>query len=238
MINLSIITTFHKEGNIACQTIGSIARCVADAEKSGVECEWLAVADRTDRVTLGIVQRGIQAMPCAARIIEVDVGDPGMGRNIGVDAASGQIVAITDGDDYFSRQWLTKAAERCEQRPDAVVTPQYILSFGSEDSFYEQISSEDEQFSEGMLLTANPWSICVMARRDLFRGIPYRRKSDTAFLYEDWQWSCETIAKGHPRITVPETAVFYRRRDDGVLATEKAKRGTFGPTSLFARKIK
>ena len=86
--------------------------------------------------------------------------------------------------------------------------------------FWPLRSSQAPGFRPGTLLWFNLWDAFAIAHREIFHRFPYRELSPgSGFGPEDWTWNCETIAGGVPHLVVPGTALFYRKKPEGSLAT-------------------
>lgn len=206
---ISVILTTHREGVLAGPTIRSLEAAVAAAAAAGLATEVVAVLDRPDPDTAALIAA---ALP-AARRLEVAEGDPGLARNHGIAAARGACVALLDGDDLWSENWLAEAWRLVAARPEVIAHSEVNLTFGTERSLWWHVDSEGPLYDPDYLDWANYWDALSFARRDVYRRFPYRA-NDLAlgFGHEDWYWNRVTLAAGHPHKPVPGTLHFKRRR--------------------------
>lgn len=217
MAKSCVVMTFHGERTLGHWSLSGFERMRRHAESSGHEVQLLAVLDHADPLTLRMV-REHPAMRSTDRIIEVSLGDPGLARNAGVAEADGELIGILDGDDYCSANWITAASNVvAAQRSEVVVHTDYLLTFGES---WELSRQSDQLSGEGSLDTCfkhHLWASTVFASRELFLRCPYREANmaRTGFGYEDWDWSLAALAAGARHTTVPQTALFYRRKPAG-----------------------
>jgi glycosyltransferase involved in cell wall biosynthesis len=207
---ISVVLTAHREGVLAGPTIASLEAALARAAAAGLPgIEVVAVLDRPDADTAALVAA---ALPAARRLV-LDAGDPGVARNAGIAAAAGCFVALLDGDDLWSENWLAEAWGLVSARPDAIAHSELNLTFGAERSLWWHVDSEGPLFDPAYLDWANYWDAMTLARREVHLRFPYR-PNDLAlgFGHEDWHWNLVTLAAGHPHKPVPGTLHFKRRR--------------------------
>ena len=171
--------------------------------------------------------------------MHVDCGDAGLNRNEGVARARGEFVATFDGDDYFSRNWLSAAYRVLAAGSRArVVLPAYLVSFGAESHVYEIPDQEKVVVPEEALLTIHPWISTAFIAKRVLEQWPYQstRVEETGFAYEDWHWNLEMVAHGYKFVTAPGTARYYRRQADSLLTRATKGQGIIRPNALFRRR--
>lgn len=220
--DVSVVITVHAEGRILLPTLRSISAACDAAVDTGLSVEVILVLDRIDDETRRVVTE--HALPehfRSARLssIEVDNGDLGMSRNAGIAASTGAMVAVLDGDNLVTRNWIAAAAAALVDRPDAVAHPAHVITFGARTTWWALGASDAPDFREELLATVNPWDACVIARREVMEAVPYLRlPPGEGFGPEDWAWNMETLERGYVHVVVPRTALFYRVRPDSLMS--------------------
>jgi glycosyltransferase involved in cell wall biosynthesis len=207
------------------------------ARTADLRVEFVAIADRPSSQTLDYLGAHSESLDIVER---VDLGDPGLARNVGIRMSSGKYVALVDGDNLISERWLIQAVTHLQSCSEtSVVHPEFLLIFGAESRLIRQVSDEDPEFNFLKLLEHNPWDLACAAERTIFQEYPFHAAPPgSGFGYEDWHWNCETLAGGIRHRTVPETVYFVRRKETGsVLAEHRAAGAVIPPTRLFSPEI-
>lgn len=236
-VDVSLLITFHGEGVLAHSTLNSIERCRKYAEAAGITTEYVWVLDSVDDETREV----LMAHPASSQnvnIVDVECRDAGAARNAGIQAAKGSAVAILDGDDYFSKNWIEQAWAYLKECGDSsILHPEFVINFGASAAYCWQVDQAGRYYSEEGLLVNNYWTSWTFARRSVYVACPYQvtRTSKTGFGYEDWHWNCEAIAAGYEHRLVWGTVGFYRRKKMSRVTLETALSAITPPSSLFAR---
>jgi len=214
-VDISCVVTFHSEGLLAHKTLASIARAIRYASDASINVELVVVADRASHETVSYLER-CKWLPAGTRILHAEHGDPGLARNEGIQAACGKYVAILDGDDLYSQDWLLEALRLNRTNPSFVVHPDYNIYFGAERTISRHPDQRDASFRSWQLLTENAWTALCFARRQVFIDKPYApTPPSSGFGYEDWHWNCDAIAAGLVHVVAPGTAHFIRLKLSG-----------------------
>lgn len=231
-IDVTLLITFHAEGILAHSTLNCIERCREYAENAGISTEYVWVLGSCNEETKAVVLSH-PAYHAKVKIVEVDQ-DLGESRNSGIAVASGKAVAILDGDDYYSTNWLERAWYYLKEYGDkTIIHPEYVVSFGAHAAYARQT----EEYDKETLLMSNCWTSWAFALRSTFEHYPYAKTSplETGFGYEDWHWNCETTAHGFKHCLAPETVGFYRRKTSSLVTTTSNTKAIIPPTHLFAK---
>ncbi|PVZ88262.1 glycosyltransferase family 2 protein [Serratia sp. S1B] len=235
-IDVSLLITFHNEGILAHSTLNSIERCRKFAEAAGISTEYVWVLDAVSDETREV----IMSHPVAAGnvlIVEVSHRDAGASRNSGIQAARGIAVAILDGDDYFSTNWIERAWHSLKEYGDrAVLHPEMVVNFGAQQAYCWQVDQIGPYYDPDGLLVNNFWTCWTFAKRSVYLECPYSvtYPLQTGFGYEDWHWNCELIAAGYFHRLVWGTVGFYRRKKTSSLVNATTSVGAIiPPTNLF-----
>jgi len=237
--DITLIATFHNEGRLAYTTLKSLERCRANAELHGLFVEAIYICDNVDETTFKFIKEFARNTD-NEKIERVRFGDLSCSRNRGISIARGRYIAICDGDDLYSENWLAASYFFCESSStQMLVHPAITISFGALQGYTHTIDQLSNQFDADNLLMTNFWCSCVFGLKQHFIAYPYRQmRSDgksSGFGYEDWHWNCETVAAGLIHRPTPETALFYRRKAGSSLnALQQQENATIPPTTFFA----
>lgn len=236
-VDVSLVVTFHSEGILAHSTLNSIERCREYAEKTGISTEYVWVLDSVDKETQAV----LLAHPTNSKnvkIIHVDFLDSGASRNAGITAASGKAIAILDGDDYFSTNWIERAWNTLkEYGAETILHPEMVINFGTESAYGWQIEQFSEYYDKSGLLMSNYWTSWSFALRSVYEHCPYvtTRTAKTGFGYEDWHWNCETTADGFQHRLVSGTIGFYRKKKVSRVSLETSLSAIIPRSRLFSK---
>jgi len=231
--DLSVVVTFHREGILAHASLRSYMHARELAVRTGIATEMVLVLDNADSDTVNII-RSHPDLHGDEVILEVSLGDAALARNAGISNAHGTFVCTLDGDDLVSRDYLVRHVEVARASHERVILhSEIVVSFGAKNIFSWQIDQNAMPFSKDMLLTVNPWVSAVFARREVFAEVPYVAcfPRQTGFGYEDWHWSCATVAAGFEHRVVSGTAYFYRLKESGSVNSVSNSIGVVMPPS-------
>lgn len=233
---ISIVICFHNEDFIAGWTLDCVKRMRAYALASGFETELICVLDRADPITTKVVC----GHPCINpndHVIPVDNGDPGYSRNDGVAISRGNFIAILDGDDYCSENWLAAAGNAaCAEDKPTVFHPDYIVSFGEHFAITRVTDMRQRKYDLRNCLKVNPWAVTSFGKREIFLAHPYQSADvrQTGFGYEDWEWNLGMTAAGYLHLSVPDTALFYRRKPLSRITNDSNANAVIRPNAFFS----
>lgn len=226
---------FHKEGYLAQSTILSARAAAEYFIKRGLgEINVVAVIDSGDEITRNVVYQNDDFIDV---IEDVNYRDLAQSRNHGVSTANGRFVAFLDGDDLWGESWLVRAYEySLSITAPTVLHTEYFIAFGRENFARVQWDSEAVEF-DALTLMQN-WHFCnnSFASRNLLLENPFvSYDHNSGFGSEDWHWSCETLARGIRHSPVPNTAYFYRMRNDVLAIGGDAHLGLGAKEGLLVR---
>jgi glycosyltransferase involved in cell wall biosynthesis len=234
--DITAVLNVHREGNLARGSLLSLAMARQAAAAAGLSVEVLAIADCSDRATLDLLAgaEGVQ-------VVETDVDDLGMARNVGVATAAGRYLAFLDGDDLWGPNWLRAAYQAATAESRAVVWhPEANLYFGGAEEPYWLLHPDIETV-EGDWVTLgmrNQWTSLSFASRDTYLRIPFRRTDLAAgFGKEDWSWNSEVVAQGYLHKPVPGTAHLIRVQANSLVKRTDAANALMTPSTLMRSRI-
>ena len=240
--DITATLVFHREGSLALPALASLRDQVEAANERGLSVETRAVLDRADDLTRLLVrERGSWLND----IVEADVGDLGLARNLGVQQASGAFLAFLDGDDLWGADWLRRAHEAATASAAAaraIWHPRYLYYFTESDfgslsinasphpnaaSFImEHIPSNSPNFDPNALFLENVWTANVFAAKEIYMDHPYNAVDRSRGLgIEDWSWNATTVRAGVPHLVVPDTVHLIRLKASGSLGQQNAAEG-------------
>lgn len=232
---ISIVICFHNEDFIAGWTLDCVKRMRAYAQANGFETELICILDRADPITTKVVCRHDCIEP-NDHVIPVDNGDLGTNRNKGVAVAGGEFIAILDGDDYYSENWLAAACKAaCAEETPAIFHPAFVVSFGEDYAVTGIVDIRQRNYDLQSCLKIHPWVSTAFGKRDVFLSHPYHptHVRQTGFGYEDWEWNLRLVAAGCLHLSVADTALFYRRKRVSMLSEMLEKNAVVRPNSFF-----
>lgn len=236
-VDVSLLITFHCEGILAHSTLNSIEHCRKYAEAAGISTEYVWVLDAVSEETRQV----LMSHPAASgnvKIVEVNHRDLGASRNSGIHAARGTAVAILDGDDYFSKNWIERAWFYLQEfGAHAILHPEFVVNFGAHSAYCWQVDQAGQYYDRDGLLVNNYWTSWTFAMRSVYLACPYSvtQPLHTGFGYEDWHWNCESIAAGYEHRLAWGAVGFYRRKKTSLVSSTTASGAIFPPTRLFDR---
>lgn len=239
-VDVTVLMTAHKERTLAHHTLRALRRCVQHALENDVTVEVVVVLDSPDRATEDFMAeamgpQGYFTGLCEATLIPTQVRSPGLARNIGVVAASSRYVAVVDADNLPTANWLTEGVRvLARTNGQAIVHPEYIITFDKRSEIWPQWSDDDERFNLANLYDCNYWDTVCIAHREVFERFPYSATGPNGFGYEDWHFYANTLAAGIPHLTAAETAYFYRiKRYGSVFSEQSAQASVIPQTALL-----
>jgi glycosyltransferase involved in cell wall biosynthesis len=224
--DVSCVVLLHAEGLIAHKTIKSINRAAIFAEESGLSVEIVFVLDRATPETRQYVETS-SVVNRRSKFVSADLGDPGLARNLGVQHAEGEYIAIHDGDDLSSKNWLLQAHKLNRADRRYIIHPE--VSIGFDQKFYLAYHPDQRRrdFAKMNVAFENCWPYICFSRRETFLEVPYAATPTfSGFGYEDWHWNCQVMARGFIHTIALGTAFFNRVKESGSRFIEHKIRNT------------
>lgn len=240
--DVSLVINFHNEGFSALPAVLSAADLASRSRLSGISVEIVAVVDRGDPITVGVVTDHQSVFD---HVTFVEFGDLALSRNFGIDVACGEFIAVLDGDDLWGSDWIVRALRtaRAELNISSILHPHLIYAFDSNDNKLHSATSEPNAgiagfimehksssavgFDKRALLLNNLWTSNVFARRSIFIDHRYRSIDRTHGIgFEDWTWNIETLlVHGIHHCVVPETLHMVRMKESDSLGKGALREG-------------
>ncbi len=222
-IHVSVVLNMHREALYLRPTLYSLDACAAEAAKSGLNVELVAVFDRADEATLTVFESTQLSSFVSVKTVEIDVGSLGLARNAGIDIAEGEFIWTADGDDLVSRNCivqLVRAARECPHEKVAIFI-EYLAAFGEQYHVARYVGSE--WLTAADFAYTHPYISRIFIRRAVFEELRYvDLKVTTGFAYEDWDFNCRLLAEGFELKIASGTVFFYRQRGNSLLKQANA----------------
>ncbi len=207
---ISIIVTCHAEGVVLHHTLRSVFRSLS-LFKKGEGYEVIVHADSPTQPTLDYLETMTSVFP-EVKVFYNKFRDPGKSRNFSIKKATGKYIALIDGDDLMSKNWLKRAVDTLENTKDpAVAHSELTVEFEGADSLVIKHGSFDLATDTLLSVYSNRWNSVIVTTKDILTKIPYQ-KNGTGFGFEDWHLNNRLIAAGVRHILIPKTVIFVRRK--------------------------
>lgn len=238
--DLAVIVTAHKEAELIFPTFKSALEAVENLQnKFDVSVAYYIYLDNTDSFTREAAED--LAFKYDLTILTGKNGDPGMARLDAIQRVDADYIALLDGDDLWSDNWLRLCYEKIESSAFTsdskfVLHPEYNLIFGAHNLLVRQGDVNGKWFDKDFLRITNYWDALCFAPRRIFIDTPYRKNNVNAgFAHEDYLWMCETLIKGVEHLILKDAVHFKRRRSGTVsqVAEEKKVKVHFNDFSSY-----
>lgn len=209
---LSVIVTAHREGSLLAATLNSLSSA---AEFAPFDCSLVVVLDNADELTRRTAHRFASRSEWASvSFYDVSIGETGGSRRFGISKADTDYLALVDGDDLFSRNYLAESMGELQRRPGSLVHPEYVLNFGAREFVWRICPSDEGCRTYLDLIEFNLWPASVVGERSTFLKYPYPElPPDSGFGPEDWFWNISTLADGVAHLVARKTVCFYRVKE-------------------------
>ena len=209
--DISVVMTFHRVGRLAHSSIEAAHAAISYAEHKGLRVEFIFTLDRPDTETEDICKSYLCE---GTRMFEVDYGSVALTRNFGAERAEAAYLAHIDSDDLFSENWLYSAyVQAAKASTPSVFHPEATIHFEGTKLLTKAIESDDLEYLKERMWEGALWGPHTFASREIY--IQYKfpdLKIEEGFGYEDWHWTCETLAAGVKHVIVPDTLLCYRAK--------------------------
>ena len=216
-IILSVAVTAHAEGRLLRPTLRSVAAAIQPVLDRGMAVELLIVLDNPSDETRREAERWLAPgrSPVPVRLLPTSFGDAAASRNAAVDNARGDYLALCDGDDLVSRDYLISALDLLLVAADPLILhPSLVISFGARTARW--VIPATEQVDHLDLIRHNLWPSSSVSQRSTYLAHRYvELPPESGFGPEDWLWNIETSIAGIPHRPAPQTVFFYRVRATG-----------------------
>jgi hypothetical protein len=221
--SLGVVITAHKEGILLNATVISALTSMSKLQVLyNSTIEILIYLDNPDLHTKEVATTISNKLGC--KIYFASNGDPGLSRMDAISQLNSDLIALLDGDDLWSSNWLVNTFELIknlekEQLKKIIFHPEYNYIFGNAAILVRQGDPEAPFFNSSFLRVGNYWDALCLAHREIFRDHPYQVNDFSSGVgHEDYLWSCSTFLSGIQHKLVPKTIHFKRRRINSISA--------------------
>lgn len=152
-------------------------------------------------------------------------------RNLGIEHATGEILAFTDGDCTVDKYWLSRSVSILAQNPIIdIVAGKAVITFKKKNlfSFIDEIRhlKQDKYVSKGRCATVN-----MITRKALFANIGLFR--DDYVSGGDFEWSLRATRNGARIVYSDDVVVFHKARETFKSLAQKRARVGYGVGNMF-----
>lgn len=226
-IDVTINITIHNEGEFLYKTYKSISRAVVELKLNheDVVVQVNAGLDKADSITSKIERKYRHLLSKVVDIYcnyNLEFGDPALARNYLVKKSTGKYIAMFDGDDLISYNYLNDAYEMAVGNNEpSLYSAAFVMNFNRNGCWpwpiFRILGSNDADFLPTSLYEYNPYPNQLFGDAEIFHKYLYKSSAD-AYKYEDFSWLLSVLADGYAVNVVPETIFFYRQKNNGVNA--------------------
>ena len=135
-VEISVVMTLYREGFFLEEAIDSVLR------QTFTDFEMVLVDNNADEATMHVARRYQAKYPDIVRIVKEPTQGISSARNRGIREATGQYIAMLDGDDLMRPDRLEKQLEAAKAHPEAVLISSsyetFVLENGEKVFFSKQ----------------------------------------------------------------------------------------------------
>lgn len=204
------------------RSLKSLERMTSRLREDFVKFEVLVNLDNSDTQT----SDAVNFYPLDKKVTYSAFGDPGLSRNTLIESATGEFVAILDGDDLWSENWLAMALGRARHNSEAIFHPEYVYFFFEEDFARHSYTSTPlpgakSHFMQHVKETSgadprldNLWTCHSFGKKEIYIRHPFRANNrDLGKGIEDWSFNIATAISGVKHVPVEGTIHMIRVKE-------------------------
>ena len=215
-IDVSINITAHKEGDYLFRTLRSIYRninCLLEGSDAQVEVN--IGLDNADEITEQIARNfAKENKKLNVQIFKNSFGDVAVHRNFLIEKSKGTYIAVYDGDDFMSENYLLDAYNEAQKHTEpAVYCAKWLIMFGEHPAtvLHHIRSTQDPEFDPVSCYEYNAFPIQLFVHRDVYKKISYQ-PNQNIYGSEDFNFNLNVQASGYEIYTLPEVLYYYREK--------------------------
>jgi hypothetical protein len=240
MKRISAVINFHREGPIANHSIVSYLKNVENIYGNKYEVIKIAVLDNPDLITREIVE---QYRKYFDFFEIVSYGDFGKSKNHAFDLIESDYIAYFDGDDLWSKDWLSSCLES-EIKDKVVLHPEFVYYFNKSDfgstalfdkpsngcnSFYMR-HIDSNLIDKRKIYLNNMYTSNIFTSTKILRKFPFLEKNiEKAHGVEDWAWNAITLYSDIHHSIVKDVVHIVRVKTSNSLGLENSLNGLLPP---------
>lgn len=227
-IGISINLTVHREGMLLYRTVRSIREQIhyLNNKLPSVAYEFNISIDNPDSETLHAIDIfKSKFTDLNMNIYNVQFADLSESRNYLISKSKGKYIAILDGDDFSSSNYLYQCYITAEKNNvPAVYHADNFITFEGGNLLWKRGDHMMKHYSNAMLLLENPFVSQVFVHNAIYKEIKYDSISKSSgYGCEDWHWNTKVINRGFKYFTVKETTASYRVKLRGSLLNSQVQ---------------
>lgn len=234
----TIAMTFHGEGIYAHKSLLGFQRICEYSAANGNEVRLICILDCAEETTAQLVKNYISESGSPNdQIIETRFGSISAARNTAVDNTQTEYLGFIDGDDFFSSNWVEEAmkAQISAKQETVLCLPERIISFGSHIASQSVLPSQIIPMAQ--MMNMHYWVSSSFSHISTYQAHPYNENinKNARFVFEDWDFNLRCIASGVSILPVENTYLFYRRRENSMLAEHTGYNSLIPPSDYFEK---
>lgn len=211
-VDISVIVTCHAEGILIHKTLLSIERS-KQLLPNNVRSEIILHADNPTLTTQDYL-KNINKHFKDVTVYVNSFGGPGESRDFCIKQSNGRYIALIDGDDLMSANWLPGAYSELESRPygSTIAHSEMTVEFGGFNSVVQKYPSINQATDSLLNVWSARWNAIIFAPANVLKKLGYPHNKP-GYGYEDWLISCRFIEEGLENILIPQSVMFVRRKE-------------------------
>lgn len=216
---VSIVLNIHREGVLLPSTLTSLDKATGFAIDNGCDVELVCVQNSSDVETVHIFSHFLFNKIKKIIVVKTENLSLGDARNVGISHAKGDYIWTADGDDLVSETslWKFVAFAQNLKTDRFALFPEFLIEFGNSSNIFKYPTEKDISVFD--FLFNNPFVSRIFAPRSMFIENPYKNlQKSKRFAFEDWDLNNRLKVAGCLMTAVPDTILFYRKRQGNLLS--------------------